>query len=124
MPLAPTRRFVERPTRVAVLGAGGYTGGELLRILLGHPHVDLVLAASRTHKGSGLDAAHPNLDAPYLKFEDATPAEAAKRAEVVFLAIGHGEAMAAAREIPSGPLVIDLSGDFRLATGAEYEAAY
>src|SRR5581483_4307843 len=121
MPLAPTRRFVEKPTTVAVLGAGGYTGGELLRILLEHPHVDVVLASSRTHAGKALDAAHPNLDAP-LRFEDASPADAGKRAEVVFLALGHGEAMAAVKEMPHARTVIDLSGDFRLASGAEYES--
>lgn len=122
-PLAATRRFVERPTTVAVLGAGGYAGGELLRLLMGHPHVELVLAASRTHAGKPLDAAHPNLDGR-MRFEDASAVDAAKRAEVVFLALAHGEATAAVKEMPNAQLVIDLSGDFRLATGAEYELAY
>ncbi len=122
-PLAPTRRFVEKPTTVAVLGAGGYAGGELLRLLLGHPHVEVVLAASRTHSGKPLEAAHPNLDRK-MAFEDVGAAEAAKRAEVVFLALAHGEAIAAVKEMPHAQLVVDLSGDFRLASGAEYEEAY
>jgi N-acetyl-gamma-glutamyl-phosphate reductase len=113
-------------TPAAVLGAGGYAGGELLRLLLGHPRVEVVLAASRTHAGKPLHAAHPNLDAA-LRFEDARPAQAAERAAVVFLAVSHGEAVAAAKELLAARpdvLLVDLSGDFRLASGAEYEAAY
>jgi N-acetyl-gamma-glutamyl-phosphate reductase len=118
-------------TTVAVLGAGGYAGGELLRLLLGHPKVELVLAASRTHAGKPLGAAHPNLDGiSPLKFEDVPPLEAATRARVVFLALGHGESIAAVRnmlprlEAKEGPVVVDLSGDFRLATGELYASAY
>ncbi|MEK9146110.1 MAG: N-acetyl-gamma-glutamyl-phosphate reductase, partial [Elusimicrobiota bacterium] len=48
-------------TRVAVLGAGGYTGGELLRLLLGHPRVELKQAVYATHAGKPLHHAHPNL---------------------------------------------------------------
>jgi N-acetyl-gamma-glutamyl-phosphate reductase len=110
--------------RVAVLGAGGYTGGELLRILLAHPSVELALASSRTHAGKPLDAAHPNLDAS-IRFDDVSPKKAVENAEVVFFALAHGESTAAVKEASAGnALLVDLSGDFRLATGAEYEDAY
>ena len=114
--------------RVAVLGAGGYAGGELLRILLGHPGVDLVLAGSRTHAGKPLEAAHPNLvGASPLSFVDARPAEAAEAARVVFLALGHGESIAAVSEIVARAkdesVIVDLSGDFRLPPG-DYDRAY
>jgi N-acetyl-gamma-glutamyl-phosphate reductase len=121
---------------VAVLGAGGYAGGELLRLILGHPRLELVLAASRTHKGKPLAAAHPNLEgASDLLFEDSPPLHAAGEADVVFLALAHGDSMKSMRAIagllegpryldPRACLVVDLSGDFRLATKEAYERAY
>jgi N-acetyl-gamma-glutamyl-phosphate/LysW-gamma-L-alpha-aminoadipyl-6-phosphate reductase len=120
---AATKRYVHTAIPVAVLGAGGYAGGELLRILLSHPQAEVVLAASRTHAGKPLDAAHPNLDSA-IRFEDAAAERAAERAEVVFLALGHGESIAAVRELSRARTIVDLSGDFRLATGEEYALAY
>jgi N-acetyl-gamma-glutamyl-phosphate reductase len=122
---------VSQRHRVAVLGASGYTGGELLRFLFDHPAVEVVLASSRQHAGKPLEAAHPCLEgASALRFEDTSPQDAAKRADVIFLAMPHGESMAAvnalrpALESERPPLVIDLSGDFRLATARAYKDAY
>jgi N-acetyl-gamma-glutamyl-phosphate reductase len=120
---APTKRHLQRPVSCAVLGAGGYAGGELLRILLAHPQAEVVLAASRSQAGKAIETAHPNLDAN-LRFEDAPPSAAAERAEVVFLALSHGESVAAVREMPKAKIIVDLSGDFRLATAEEYALAY
>lgn len=120
-----------RRRKAAILGAAGYTGGELCRLLLGHPHLELTIASSKTHAGKPLSAAHPNLDgATALHFSATTPLEAAERADVVFLAVGHGEAMRTVKEMlpalegPKAPLLVDLSGDFRLATGEQYLDAY
>ena len=100
-------------------------------MLLGHSHLELTLASSKTHAGKLLSAAHPNLDgASGLHFTSATPLEAAEQADVVFLALAHGEAMRAVKdmlprlETAQPPLVVDLSGDFRLATKEQYLDAY
>ncbi len=112
-------------TRVAVLGAGGYTGGELLRLLLGHPRVELKQAVSATHAGKPLHHAHPNLrGASALSFRsDLEP----RVIDLLFLAQGHGDSMAALPgllALRKDLRVIDLSGDFRLEDKALYPAWY
>ncbi|MEK7743883.1 MAG: hypothetical protein AAB578_05805 [Elusimicrobiota bacterium] len=112
-------------TRVAVLGAGGYTGGELLRLLLGHPRVELKQAVSATHAGKPLHHAHPNLrGASALSFRsDLEP----RGIDLLFLALWHGDSMAALPgllALRKDLRVIDLSGDFRLEDKALYPAWY
>ncbi len=78
--------------RVAVIGAAGYAGGELLRLLLSHPDVTDWVATSRSQAGKPVGDVHPQLrsltDRP---FEALEPAEAARGCDVVFLALEHGE---------------------------------
>lgn len=107
--------------RVGILGASGYGGAELLRLLKAHPGVELVGFSSRKHEGRSLSAAWPQLwdERPFLSQE-----EVLERAEVVFLALPNGLAMGIAPEaLRAGKRVIDLSGDFRLPPGV-YEAWY
>lgn len=108
---------------VAVVGASGYTGGELLRLLLGHPDVRLVAATSDRHAGQLVHRTHPNL-------RGATDLRFVSRAElpdsdVVFTCVPHG---AAQRIVPdlldAGRTVIDLSADFRLRDAGAYETWY
>lgn len=111
---------------VAILGASGYGGGELLRLLGGHPETRIAVATSRTHAGQRVEAAFPGmakrLDVTFR--ESAAPEELAECA-VVFLARDNGVAM---REAPGlldlGCKVIDLSADFRLRDTAVYDAFY
>jgi N-acetyl-gamma-glutamyl-phosphate reductase len=100
-------------TRVGVVGGAGYAGGELVRLLLRHPAVELAWVQSKSQAGKRLDAVHTDLlGETELRF-----AEAVEAAEVWFLALGHGEAgkFLAAQPPPAGTTVIDLSNDFRLA---------
>jgi N-acetyl-gamma-glutamyl-phosphate reductase len=111
---------------VAILGASGYGGGELLRLLSGHPEVCVALATSRTYAGRRVSAAFPStakrLD---LTFVDEPSAADLARCRVVFLARDNGVAM---REAPSlleaGCKVIDLSADFRFRDTSIYDAWY
>jgi N-acetyl-gamma-glutamyl-phosphate/LysW-gamma-L-alpha-aminoadipyl-6-phosphate reductase len=113
--------------KVAVLGAAGYAGGELLRLLLGHPEVTKWTATSRSQAGKPVGGSHPGL-APLTDavFSDAAPGEAARGADVVFFCLEHGESSRVAAEVfAAGPgLVVDLAADFRVRDPALYERYY
>ena len=98
--------------RVGIIGASGYGGGELIRLLKAHPGVELVGFSSRKHEGKPLSSAWPQL---WDKGLFATLEEVLEQADVVFLALPNGLAMELApRALEEGKRVIDLSGDFRL----------
>ena len=113
--------------RVAVIGSAGYVGGELLRIVLQHPEVTECVATSRSQAGKPIASLHPGLamitDA---RFSGATGAEAAKGADVVFLALEHGQSSEMMGEIvDAGPgLIVDLAADFRIQDGRLNERYY
>ena len=115
---------------VGVVGAAGYSGEVLVKILLGHPRVKLAAVTSRQHAGKALSAVIPALRgtaADALKFSDSDPALLAARADIAlwFLALPHGAAADFAKVlVPAGRRVIDLSADFRVADLATYEKYY
>ena len=118
-----------KQVKVAVIGASGYTGQELLRILLRHQGVELVCATSRQYAGQMLEDVFPrfrHVPGADLRFTDSdVPAVAATGAEVAFLALPHGVAAAYARGlVDAGVKVIDLSADFRISDPAVYEEFY
>ncbi len=108
--------------RVGVVGATGYAGAELVRLLLGHPSAELAVVASRGAAGRRLDAVHPGLlGCTELVFQAPAPSALAEL-DAVFLAVPHGTAtaLAGALDQADAPLVIDLSADHRHAPGWVY----
>jgi len=115
--------------KIAVIGASGYSGEELVNRLLHHPHAELVAVTSRQNAGQTLAqvfpkfASHPK--SKTLRFTDPNAEVLAKQADVVFLALPHG--VAAEYAVPllnAGCSVIDLSADFRLKSAAIYQEFY
>ena len=114
--------------RVAIAGATGYTGEELIRWLLQHPHVQLtyLAASAKWERPTLASEVFPRLRRGLdLPVESLDPAKLAAASDVVFLALPHGKAMGLAPELLSvGKRVIDLSGDFRLHDAALYPRWY
>lgn len=110
-------------TRCAIIGASGYTGGELARLLLQHPHATLTAMTSRRLLGEPVHRTHPNLrGVTMLAYVEPG---AVRDVDVVFLCMPHGEAAAQIQDwLQRAPLVIDLSADFRLRDPATYKAWY
>lgn len=112
--------------KVGVIGASGYSGGELLRYLSTHGECDVVCATSRKVAGKKVDSVHPHLRGVLdLCFEDLTPSQVAARCDFVFTATPHGASMKIVAELlEAGVKVVDLSGDFRFADPMVYEEYY
>jgi N-acetyl-gamma-glutamyl-phosphate/LysW-gamma-L-alpha-aminoadipyl-6-phosphate reductase len=110
-------------TTVSIIGASGYGGGELLRLLLGHPQAEIKQATSRSHLGEYVYQVHPNLrKRTQLKFSDPAQLEPV---DVLFLAQPHGQAQHNIDQIAGlAGKIIDLSADFRLRNPADYEKWY
>ncbi|MEV6798918.1 N-acetyl-gamma-glutamyl-phosphate reductase [Micromonospora rifamycinica] len=99
--------------RIAVAGASGYAGGELLRLIAGHPEFDLVTATAHRQAGAPVSAVHPQLAGLDLVFAATEPATLAD-ADLIFLALPHGESAALAAVLPEPVRVVDLGADHRL----------
>ncbi|HVN78280.1 MAG TPA: N-acetyl-gamma-glutamyl-phosphate reductase [Terriglobia bacterium] len=104
---------------VSVIGASGYTGGETLRLLLSHPHINLVQATSESNAGKFVHSVHPNLrKRTDLKFVSSTKLN---KTNLAFLCLPHGTAMQRIRDYGRlAERLIDLSADFRLHQSADY----
>jgi len=115
---------------VGIVGASGYSGEVLVKLLLGHPSVRLTAVTSRQHAGKPVSQVIPALRgtaAEGLKFSDSDAASVAAREDVDlwFLALPHGAAADFAKAlVPAGRKVVDLSADFRVAGLATYEKYY
>lgn len=118
-----------RSNKVAIVGASGYSGEELVRLLLHHPQADLVAVTSRQYAGQMLGQVFPKFSShpksKNLRFVEPNAGLLAKQADVVFLALPHG--VAAEYALPlleAGAVVIDLSADFRLKSAEIYREFY
>lgn len=113
--------------KVAVVGAAGYVGGELLRLVLQHPDITEVVATSRSQAGRPVADVHPSLATlTDARFAGLTAGEVARGQDVVFLSLEHGESSRVAGEVfDAGPgLVVDLAADFRVRDLRLYEKYY
>jgi len=108
---------------VSIIGASGYTGGELLRLLISHPNINIQQITSSSYYGKFAHKAHPNLrNATYLKF---CAVDELEKTDLLFLCTPHGESMKKMNEfINIADKIIDLSGDFRLNDVKEFEKWY
>lgn len=111
------------PITVSIIGASGYTGGELLRLLLDHPGVQIRQATSGSHLGEYVYQQHPNLrKRTQMKFSSPDLVEPV---DVLFLAMPHGESQSRIEHYAGlAPKIIDLSADFRLRDPALYQRFY
>lgn len=108
---------------VSVIGGSGYAGGELVRLLLGHPEVTLKQVTSERNAGKFVRSVHPNLrkrsDMKFSAIADLEPVD------VLFAALPHGVTMGQMNELRKlAPIIIDLSADFRLRNAADYPKWY
>lgn len=110
-------------TSISIIGGSGYGGGELLRLLLGHPQVEVKQVTSRSHLGEYVYQVHPNLrKRTQLKFSDPAALESV---DVLFLAQPHGQAQHNIEQYAKlASKVIDLAADFRLRDAEFYEKWY
>ena len=106
--------------KVGILGAAGYTGGELIRLLLNHPESEIVFANSESNAGNLVSDVHEGLIGDTdLRFTDAMPFD---QVDVVFFCFGHGKSEAFLKEhtIPANVKIIDLAQDFRIKGNHDY----
>ncbi|HET9496481.1 MAG TPA: N-acetyl-gamma-glutamyl-phosphate reductase [Chloroflexia bacterium] len=126
-----TRTFV----RVAVLGASGYIGGEALRLLLGHPNVEVAAVTSASNAGKPVTSVHPHLTKlTDLTFRADFPPEEAGDYDAIFMALPHGQAIGRVPKMleaggkggprGDGPVLLDMSGDFRIKDAAVFAEYY
>jgi N-acetyl-gamma-glutamyl-phosphate/LysW-gamma-L-alpha-aminoadipyl-6-phosphate reductase len=108
---------------VSIIGGSGYGGGEVLRLLLSHPNVEVNQVTSRSHIGEYVYQIHPNLrKRTQLKFSDPSMLEAV---DILFLAQPHGQAQQHIEQYAKlAPKIIDLAADFRLREAAVYQKWY
>src|SRR3954469_13949595 len=116
-------------TRVAIVGASGYTGEELVRLILRHPEAELAAVTSRQFAGKTVAEVFPRTSlhsaAHAVRFSDPSAEKLAGDAEIVFLALPHGVAVEfAAPLLRLGARVIDLSADFRIRNAETYKEFY
>lgn len=112
--------------RVGIIGASGFVGGELLRILMIHPQTEVKVVTSRTYSGDYIHRVHPNLKSfTDLQFSDLNLDEITDQCDMVFTAVPHGTSVKIMPQLAaSGIKIIDMSADYRLRNPKDYETWY
>ncbi|MEV6946363.1 N-acetyl-gamma-glutamyl-phosphate reductase [Streptomyces sp. NPDC051172] len=110
--------------RAAVAGASGYAGGELLRLLLAHPEIEIGALTGNSNAGQRLGALQPHLLPLADRILQETTPEVLAGHDVVFLALPHGQSAAVAEQLGPDVLVVDMGADFRLKDAADWERFY
>ena len=110
--------------KTAVIGASGYAGGELLRLLATHPHLLVTQVSAHSNAGELITSVHPHLttyqNQKFVAIEEVN----FDQVDVVFIALPHGQSASVVRNIPSHTKVIDLGADFRLSDSAQWDKYY
>ncbi|WP_055587332.1 N-acetyl-gamma-glutamyl-phosphate reductase [Streptacidiphilus griseoplanus] len=110
--------------RAAVAGASGYAGGEVLRLLLGHPEIEIGALTGGSNAGTALGSLQPHLLPLADRILEPTTPEVLAGHDVVFLALPHGQSAAVAEALGEEVLVVDCGADFRLREAADWERFY
>lgn len=113
-----------RMVKAAIAGASGYAGGEILRLLLGHPDIEVGALTAASSAGMRLGDVHPHLTPLADRHLLETTPESLSGHEVVFLALPHGASAELVDQLPADAIVIDCGADFRLADSQQWESFY
>src|SRR5918994_3680625 len=110
--------------RVAVAGASGYAGGEVLRLLAAHPFVEIGTLTAHSNAGSSLGEVQPHLRGLAHRILEPTTPDALRGHDVVLLGLPHGASGRVAAQLPDDVLVVDLGADHRLGSASDWEQFY
>src|ERR1700712_2403799 len=116
--------LIDRTYRVAVAGASGYAGGEILRLLLAHPQIEIGALTAAGSAGDRLGVHQPHLWPLADRIIEPTSPETLAGHDVVFLALPHGPSHALAAQLPADVVIIDCGADHRLTDPAAWARFY
>jgi N-acetyl-gamma-glutamyl-phosphate reductase len=110
--------------KIGVIGGSGYAGGELLRLLSGHPHFTVEAVSAHSSAGEMITSIHPQLQSyANRKFSTFSPSDYTE-CELIFLALPHGESANIVQQLPTSAKIVDLGADFRLKSEQSWEKYY
>ena len=110
--------------KTAVIGASGYAGGELLRLLAMHPHFEVTVISAHSNAGEQVTTIHPQLQSYAGRSFVSTDSIDFSELQLVFLALPHGESAALIAKIPESVKIVDLGADFRLEDPSQWQKYY
>ena len=113
-----------RMVTAAIAGASGYAGGEILRLLLGHPDIQVCAVTAASSAGMRVGDVHPHLTPLADRLLLETTPESLAGHDVVFLALPHGASAAIVDQLPADVIVVDCGADFRLTDAQQWEHFY
>ena len=110
--------------KIGVVGASGYAGGELLRLLASHPHFEVTAITAHSNAGEQITSVHPQLQSYARKKFNAFAPNDFAACELIFLALPHGESAKVISQLPATAKIVDLGADYRLESAEAWTAYY
>jgi N-acetyl-gamma-glutamyl-phosphate reductase len=110
--------------KIGLIGGSGYAGGELLRLLAGHPHFDVVAISAHSNAGEEITSIHPQLHSYAGRKFSVFSADEFSQCELVFLALPHGESAKLIAQLPHSVKIVDLGADYRLKSEDSWKKYY
>ena len=110
--------------KIGLIGGSGYAGGELLRLLAGHPHFDVVAISAHSNAGEEITSIHPQLHSYEGRKFSTFSADEFSQCELVFLALPHGESAKLIAQLPHSVKIVDLGADYRLKSEDSWKKYY